>query len=213
MHWVDRGREPDALEAVRVQYTQRWVQHYREGLGAKPSENRWRDFREDLGRVFFGLCGYCEEICRGEVDHFRPKSRFPERVYEWANWVFACRDCNGSKLDKWPPGGYIDPCAKSRLARPENFFHFDTSTGEIIPNPGLGPVRRRKAVATIGDLRLNEIQHRRHRLGRIAIISTILSQSPGVISLFESRLHEYADRNTELSSVSRFVMDQLGYSL
>lgn len=36
---------------------------------------------KDVRTVFFGLCAYCEELCKDEVEHFRPKSRFPERVY------------------------------------------------------------------------------------------------------------------------------------
>ena len=117
-----------------------------------------------------------------------------------------------SKLDKRPPRGYVDPCAKSRSARPENFFDFDTRTGEIEPKSGLSPERRRKAVVMIDELRLNELHHRRKRLGRIAIISTILSQDSSIVELFKIRLNEYTARTTELSSVSRFVVAQLGYT-
>lgn len=210
MHWVDRGPEPEGLGIIRSQYTPRWVEHYRYGSVPRPSDSRWRDFRADLSRTFFSLCAYCEEIDRGEVDHFRPKSKFPELVYEWSNWVFSCHFCNMSKLEKWPPRGYVNPCAKSRSARPENFFDFDTRTGEIEPRPGLSPERRRKAMAMIDELRLNELHHRQKRLGRIAIISTILSQESNIVELFKIRLHEYTDRSTELSSVSRFVVTQLG---
>ena len=213
MQWVDRGPEPEDLDAIRSHYTRRWVEHYRHGTAPRPSDSRWRGFRADLGRMFFNLCGYCEEITRGEVDHFRPKSRFPDLVYEWSNWVFSCHDCNSSKREKWPPGGYIDPCASSNSARPENFFDFDTATGEIRPRPGLSLGRHRKVRAMIDELRLNELHHHlQKRLRRIAIISTILSQDPNVVDLFKVRLHEYADRSIELSSVSRFAMALLGYS-
>lgn len=213
MHWVDRGPEPEGLAAIRSRYTPRWVEHYRSVIGPRLSDSRWQDFRNDLSRVFSNLCAYCEELCRGEVEHFRPSSGFPESVYEWSNWLLTCHDCNHAKGAKWPSGGYIDPCTRSRPARPENFFDFDTSTGEIIPKQGLSSGRRRKAILMIGDLRLNELQHTKKRLGRIAIISTVLSQGPNVIDLFKVRLNEYTDKSTEMSSVSRSTMAGLGYLL
>lgn len=171
MHCVDRGQEPEGLQPVRSHYTPRWVEHYRNGTGSKPSDSRWRDFHDDLGGVFFGLCAYCEESCRGEIEHFRPKSRFPQLVYDWSNWVFACHDCNHAKSERWPPRWYVDPCARSRSALPEQFFTFDSLTGEVIPRESLSPVRRKKAMQMIDDLRLNDLHHLRKRRTWIWLVS------------------------------------------
>ena len=62
MHWVDRSAEPAGLEPIRTQRTPRWVEHYENGIGSKPSDSRWREFHDDLDRPFHGLCGYCEEL-------------------------------------------------------------------------------------------------------------------------------------------------------
>ena len=97
MHWVDRGPEPTGLGAIRGRYTPRWIGYYRNGVGNRPTDSRWRDFRKYLGQRFHLQCGYCESICEGQVDHFQPKSRFPELVYEWSNWIFACSACNQAK--------------------------------------------------------------------------------------------------------------------
>lgn len=97
MHWVDRGPEPDGLVKIRERYTQRWIRYYLREIGTRPSDARWREFRPDLCLTFHGLCAYCEEGCRGEVDHFWRKSRYPVRVYQWSNWFFACHDCNWAK--------------------------------------------------------------------------------------------------------------------
>ena len=105
MHWVDRGPEPSRLGEIRSRYTPRWVEHYREGVGSRPTDSRWRDFIVELREAFGDICGYCESICRGEVDHFRPKVRFPELAYEWSNWVFAWHDCNHAKWNNWPERG------------------------------------------------------------------------------------------------------------
>jgi uncharacterized protein (TIGR02646 family) len=212
MHWVDRGSEPEGLATVRSRYTARWVEYYRKGTGSKPSDSRWRNFRDDLSRVFFDLCAYCEELSRGEVEHFRPKSRFPELVYQWSNWVFACHDCNHAKGEQWASGGYANPCARSRPARPENFFDFDTLTGELLPKSDLSRSRRSKAQRMIDDLRLNEIHHLRKRRERLWLVSEVLStdsddQDPD----FRNILTRLAARSTELSSITRTWLVEHGY--
>ena len=144
MHGVNRGAEPSGLKAIQTKFTPRWIQYYGHNVGEKPTDSRWRQFQPDLSSVFFDLCGYCEEFCKGDVDHFRPKSRNPELVYEWSNWVLACHTCNSKKQQKWPAGGYVDPCAKSPSAKPEAYFDFDTKTGQIFPRSGLSPHRRKR---------------------------------------------------------------------
>src|SRR5439155_2465679 len=121
-----------------------------------------RRYIATLGAVFAGLCAYCEEICRGEIDHFRPKSRYPERVYEWSKWVLACHDCNNKKGEKWPSSGFPDPC--STRHRCEKIFSFDTQTGEILPSRHLAPAHERRARLIIRDCGLNEYHHLRKRL-------------------------------------------------
>ncbi len=212
MHWVDRGPEPDRLARVRAHYTPRWIAHYRHGSGTKPGDDQWRAFHDDLARVFFDLCAYCEEICRGEVDHFRPKSRFPEQVYEWSNWVFACHDCNHSKRDNWPARGYVDPCAKTLSARPKQFFDFDTLTGIIKPKGDLSIQRRQKAAQMIQDLRLNAHHHLKKRRSWLRLLAELLSHAAD-LSLSSDTLEALIDRREQLSSMTRVFLAAQGYRL
>ncbi|MCI0439594.1 MAG: TIGR02646 family protein [Chloroflexi bacterium] len=209
MHWVDRGPEPEGLAAVRAHYTQRWVDHYRNGNRSKPSDSSWREFKSYLDEVFSGICAYCEELDPGEVEHFRPKSRFPELVYDWANWVFACHNCNYAKLEKWPSGGYVDSCAKSKSARPENFFDFDTLTGEIVPKQGLSQGRHKKAVQMIADLRLNDFHHLRARRMWVIAVSQALS-NPGPDEDSVAFVELVTNRGTQFSSITRVLLAELG---
>lgn len=178
MHWVDRGPEPNGLSAIRHSYTRRWIDYYKDGIGSRPNDSRWIGFRADLTTTFSDLCAYCEAVCKGEVDHFRPKSRFPELVYEWSNWLIACHDCNHAKGDKWPASGYVDPCAESTSKRPEYYFDFDTLTGELVPKVGLTSTRRQKAQRMINDLRLNEHHHLRKRLRWLYLVGKALTADP-----------------------------------
>ena len=149
MHWVDRGPEPAGLKKIRSVHTPPWVRYYKTKVGRKPTDSYWLRYRADIESVFQGLCAYCEVRDGREVDHFRPKSKFPHMVYSWSNWLLACHGCNHSKGSKWPVGGYVDPCTSSKLDSPEQYFIFDTKTGSILPNGSLTTRKRQKAQRTI----------------------------------------------------------------
>jgi uncharacterized protein (TIGR02646 family) len=42
-------------------------------------------------------CAYCEDSLADEVEHVRPKDLFPQVVFAWTNYVYACGPCNGPK--------------------------------------------------------------------------------------------------------------------
>lgn len=96
-------------------------------------------------------CAYCDDldnIYNGQasyaVEHFAPKSKFPQLRYVYDNLLYACRFCNTSKYDDWPSDspsinvvgecGYIDPCTK------EYYEHLDRddNTGRIFYKTELG---------------------------------------------------------------------------
>ena len=214
MHWVDRGPEPGGLGHIQQAYTPRWIQYYRNGTGPKPTDSRWRDFHNVLGQRFSGLCGYCECSCKGEVDHFRPKSRFPESVYEWSNWILACHDCNQAKVDKWPEDGYVDPCAELASDKLETYFTFDTKTGEIVPLKELDSDRWDKAQGMIEDLNLNAWHHLRARLLWIWRLAwEVPDDSSEETPDTEVDRHELASRTTPWSSITRAWLLERGYSV
>lgn len=211
MHTVTRGPAPGGLRTVRDKYTPRWVRYYPNRTGRKPSDSKWRRFHRDVSNVFFGICGYCEQECKGEVDHFRPKSRFPERVYEWENWVLACHVCNNMKGGKWPAGGYVDPCAKSRNARPEAYFDFDTTTGEILPTGNLSAARRRKAEQMIADLSLNAYHHLKERLSWIDVLSRVLDDQDTNDPRARRFVKLVASRERSFSTITRTWLKEQGF--
>ena len=189
-----------------------WVSHYRDNGAEKPSDSLWTRFRDCLRSRFHGICGYCEEEVdqsNASVDHFMPKSKFPELVYEWSNWVFACQPCNQSKGDKWPDDSYVDPCACSPSERPENFFYFDLYTGEILPKPGLSPERRSRAWQTINDVGLNKYHHPRRRLEQIRVVRSHILDFTNTQRLdVLDGIGRMACRSYELSSVTRQAINE-----
>lgn len=213
MHYVDRGQEPQGLKRYRNNYTQRWVEYYEQKIGSKPTDSHWRKFHKRLGKFFSFLCGYCERDCKGEVDHFQPKSRFPRKVYDWSNWVFSCHDCNNIKSEKWPNGGYVDPCARTQSSQAENFFEFDLKTGEIKPKARLTARRWQKARTMIDDLKLNAFHHLRGRLTWLSLVSEVLKRenendpgNKGFVQLVSAR-------DCPFSSITRCLLEQEGYTV
>ena len=179
MQRVVRGRPPAKLAEIRRTRTKRWVEYYRNKVGAQPTDSDWRKFAKLLSERFNGLCGYCESVCKGDVDHFRPASKFPEFVYRWSNWVYACTTCNSRhKLDKWATHGYVSPCTRRKEKPPEYFFTFDLLTFEIVPRPGLGSREFQQAYDTIRDFRLNDYSaHLKRRATWIFIVAEALGGS------------------------------------
>ena len=209
MHWINRGAEPNGLAAVRSQYTQAWIDHYQRGAGSRPIP-RWRQFRSDLRSAFSELCGYCEEETAGEIDHFRPVSKCPSLVYEWSNWIFACPTCNREKSNKWPLEGYIDPCAGDESERPEQFFTFNTRTGELIPESGLSDSQGQRARQMIGDISLNASFHLKKRRRLLRELKYHLDRQTDD-SEDEEYLSEKVDRESALSSLARALLEERGF--
>lgn len=217
MRWIDRGPAPSGVANYASTYTYLWVQHVQQG-DARPSQhNYWTAFAPDLRERFRDKCGYCERRCnRGEgpsgsrsptVDHFRPLNQFPELAYEWTNWVFSCRRCNEDhKGDSWPPSGYVDPCAEEISERPERYFDYNHSTGEIIPRAGLPQVAQDKARSTAEDLGLNERDMRVSRIQWIERFRDELSQND--ISEWLTIVNGYTDAAEEYCGITRMFLAQ-----
>ncbi|KFA86916.1 hypothetical protein [Archangium violaceum] len=46
-------------------------------------------------------CSYCEDSVADEVEHIWPKDLYPERVFAWKNYCYACGPCNGPKNNQF----------------------------------------------------------------------------------------------------------------
>lgn len=107
-------------------------------------------YKQDLRQDFSRRCGYCDasdEFFGGfrgyQIDHFAPKSKFPEWLLRYDNLVYSCPFCNRAKSNKWVgedksvpndgSNGFVDPCD------PEFDNHLDRdSHGRILPKTDLG---------------------------------------------------------------------------
>ena len=89
--------------------------------------SKYQLYKKELRRDFKERCGYCDDPdkffggIRGyHIDHFAPKSKFPELEIEYSNLVYSCPLCNRAKYNTWLGNdstvshngseGFIDPC-------------------------------------------------------------------------------------------------------
>ena len=90
------------------------------------------DFREAVRNDFRHRCAYClvPELLAGgpenfELDHFRPKSKFPQLENNFFNLYYSCHVCNHAKGPAWPPAELDDAGVNFMdLCRDDCFEHY-----------------------------------------------------------------------------------------
>lgn len=107
------------------------------------------DVRLKLVEMYKGKCCYCENIVSSnmqDIEHFYPKTFYPKKMFQWINFLRACKQCNFEKLDADPkkpkdPNGdrsLLDPTQD----RPEDFLSWDMLTGKPVVVRPNGPNHR-----------------------------------------------------------------------
>lgn len=135
MEYIIKENAPKEISGYRNEYTQGWIEYYKNNSKKRPTDNKWTEdcIRLPLINVFKNNCGYCGRLIAiyedkkpaGQVDHFWPKAKYPKRVYVWRNYIWSCKDCNGKKSELV---GFLNPCNKTHM----QFLDFDSGTGKYI---------------------------------------------------------------------------------
>ncbi len=71
------------------------------------NSNVWKAAKPQLKLETGGKCAYCESptdtVAHGDVEHYRPKSKYWWLAYCYDNYVYACQICNQvHKGDEFP---------------------------------------------------------------------------------------------------------------
>lgn len=120
----------------------------------------WRTVLPELATAYSRVCAYSAfRVPRvagwHSVEHFRPKSLYPELAYEWANFRFVCQRMNGRKRDC---EDVLDP-----FTLPSNTFDLIVETGKILVHRECPSALRLAAQQTIERLKLNDADCRQDR--------------------------------------------------
>jgi len=153
LYKMERISSPECL----FQNGQQWANEYVANRRQNPKHKfSWRNddcyqaVRKRLSEMTKAHCAFCDGQIgvesRETVEHFRPKSKFPELAYEWENLFPCCDMCQSKKLELFEEG----------LLRPdhsdfvfERYFVANYKTGEIKPSPHADEQAQFRAEITI----------------------------------------------------------------
>lgn len=114
MRNVVRGQEPKLFRSKadgwrkallgRVATGEKVSSYYYDRYNQPNTKTIRKELENNLLKMYEGMCCYCEEATprmQGEIEHLKPKKRFPINAYEWKNLHWVCRVCNRRKLEKY----------------------------------------------------------------------------------------------------------------
>ncbi len=148
------------------------------------SNRTFRVVRSKLHEMCSGArrCCYCEDSCADEIEHVRPKSLYPERVFVWENYLYACGPCNGPKNNRYAVFVGKRKRLVPRSENPLDYMELDLlETFRFVPTAEEGTVDYLRADYTIKVLRLND--------------RDVLPEARRcAFGSYRARLHEYRSR-------------------
>jgi hypothetical protein len=149
---------------------------------------------------------YCESPIEhtyyGDVEHIRPKTKFPALEFVWENLGFVCARCNGAKRDKWSDATpYIDPYSEDPGAH-------------LV---GIGPFVRHRNGSERGELTWRDIDLNRkelveRRIERIDALIALIDKIKRTVDLqlavlLEGELRREVGNDKPYAMVGRLVVE------
>jgi len=121
--------------------------------------NYWSRIHQYLYDSYSGICSYCASWIprathlasdhHSSVDHFLPKSHYPELAYQWTNFRISRKDINENKGD--------DCEIVDQFYIENGWFELDFLSCRIKASPQAHPILRQRIQHTIQILQLNEV--------------------------------------------------------
>jgi hypothetical protein len=191
-----------------------------------PHYSAYGRYKPYLKEEFFSQCVYCRlpDGVKGpdsfEVDHYRPRSQFPELASSYANLFYACNVCNRRKGPFWPSeqlrkaGQFIpNPCDHNM------FQHLRYRGVQVEAKSAAGEV-------TIKLLGLNDaerVDFRDHVSGIIHYLERVERQLQGTLEKIDQKIaaapivpaevaQEKETIQNELARVQRYLTGLAGHS-
>lgn len=190
----------------------------RKEINKKQGKYRNKEIKTTLSVMQDGKCAYCESkikhVSYGCIEHFRPKSKFPNLCFDWNNLFLACDICNNRehKSDKFPlppeGGPYVNPATEN----PTQFFDFvydpATTITAVIPRDG-----NTRASLTVTDFGLNrrDLQECRNTLIKLIAFIAVKAKENDEKAL--ELMHEAVQSSSEYAAFARALAQRFELSV
>jgi uncharacterized protein (TIGR02646 family) len=113
------------------------------------------DIKVALTESSHGKCAFCECIpSEGgyvQVEHFSPKSLYPQKTFEWKNLLPACAQCNSLKSNH---DTEAEPIVNPYEHVPTQYFDYDLLSIKPIAGPNFEIAKRTIEVCGLDSLRV-----------------------------------------------------------
>ncbi|MED1285836.1 HNH endonuclease [Bacillus mycoides] len=206
MRSLKKEKMPTILETNGDQWKKQYMQFINDGKEVpKHLKTKYSHptIKHTLLKETKGKCAYCESSFiatdYGDIEHIEPKSKVPEKIFEWNNLTLACGKCNLNKRD------YHDvelPLLNPYIDKPEE---------EIIFMGPMVSARSERALMTIKKLDLDRVELYERRKGQIDSIQPLiyLYATTGDFKLKEilyNDLLKYTDEDKEYTSMMKSII-------
>ncbi len=91
-----------------------------------------KSVRTILETISDSRCMYCENSEGTDLEHFRPKTKYPEAMFKWENLLLGCSGCNRCKGDDFPMDEKTPLLLDPTREEPWDHLDFDPRTGNIV---------------------------------------------------------------------------------
>jgi uncharacterized protein (TIGR02646 family) len=216
---VNRTLKPAILEQNATSWTANYLNAKKEFKQNPSPENKklvettekkynHETVKTALIEMFNGKCAFCEShiihINYGDIEHFRPKSKFPEFCFEWDNLLLSCSICNGksNKGNKFPlesEGGFIvNPVEEN----PNDFFRFefDENTKLFLLFP-----KDERAKTTIDTIGLNREKLANIRTKELISIVELISKIEITEMILDKLSECFSDKNQYYAFIKAII--------
>ena len=234
MHFVDKTKVPAPKKLL--EHNEKWLakwQNYLETIAKnpktvapKPDGRKWRhpEVLKPLVKLFHYNCGYCgrytmnkeakKESYDGEVEHYKPKGEkyFPELTFDWDNYLWSCRACNGKKL------GYYDedcmllnPCELSDMKL--LVYNPDSGAYQLKKEVKYEDVHKRRMKITGEKTQINNSAIRQQRQKEVAELKRFLDfmykydKKKGLKKRYKRKTIESLDQSS-FKLLKRYIIEQ-----
>lgn len=162
---------------TRQQESQSWIP------GSKRIATAWNAFLRTkarrsveaaLRRISHDKCAYCELVAAKDIEHFYPKSAFPDRTFRWTNLLKGCKNCNHAKREKFPIINGMPVLVDPYSEEPLDFLRWNFLTGATVINPN-EPMKTR-GIATRDLFNLDQEPLREERRQKLLDVRFLLAR-------------------------------------
>jgi len=161
--------------------------------------------KEALRKSTAGKCMYCEskieQVSYSQVEHIKPKKKFPELEFSWDNLGYSCQVCNTNKWEKYDETTpFIDP--------------YNENPGDHIIFllfylfPKQGSERGEYTIKELDLNRANLIERRKERIDKLTVMinAAFRTSNEYLRNQAITELRKEADKDKEYSCMVKSVL-------